>query len=369
MYNRRIQQSRTFVRCARAREGVVSTDQPRPYGRAADARSVRRTNAEPLTAEIQMRAKAILLLFTIAAPATAQQAPSWARGTSDGTGIRLFVRGDDFGTSHSSNTALSESLEAGVLGWASVIVVGQWVTEATRILQRYPEASVGLHLTLTSEWDQLRWGPLLSAAEVPTLLAPDGAFFKNYWRNSSNIRQQLATLEPEAQARLIHIMASELPAPRQVEAELRAQVERAKALGLRIDYIDCHMGVACLPELRAIMFELAAELCVPIPENGWMGHREVGFRIEEDPAATIQNFRDLLLSLGPGLYRLVTHPAADTPEARAIDATYGNSEARKRQAVLTALRADEIRRAIVERGIELVSVRNLWDYEACQLKQ
>lgn len=316
-----------------------------------------------------MRVRAILLLLTMATPATAQEAPSWARGTSDEPRIRLFVRGDDFGSSHSSNIALSEGLEAGVLGWASVIVVGPWVTEATRILQRYPEASVGLHLTLTSEWDQLRWRPLLSAAEVPTLIAPDGAFFKNYWRNSSNIRQQLATLEPEAQARLSHIMAPELPAPRQAAAELRAQVQRAKALGLRIDYIDCHMGVACLPELRSVMFELAAELCVPIPENGWMGHKEVGFRIEEDSAATIQNFQDLLLSLDPGLYRLVTHPAADTPEARAIDATYGDSEARKRQAVLTALRADEIHKAIMERGIELVTVRDLWDSEACQLKR
>jgi chitin disaccharide deacetylase len=321
-----------------------------------------------LTAEIQMRAKAILLLFAMAAPATAQDAPSWARTPSDETRIRLFVRGDDFGTSHASNVALSESLEAGVLGWASVVVVGPWVTQTTRILRRYPETSVGLHLALTSEWDQLRWGPLLSAAEVPTLAAPDGAFFKNYWRNSSNIRQQLATLEPEAQARLIHIMASELPAPRQAEAELRAQVERAKALGLRIDYIDCHMGVACRPELRAAMFQIAAELCVPIPESGWMGHTEVGFRIDEDPAATIQNLRDLLLSLGPGLYRLVTHPTADTPEFRAVDGTYGISEARKRQAVLTALRAHEIRKTIEERGIELVSARDLWDYEACQLK-
>jgi chitin disaccharide deacetylase len=316
-----------------------------------------------------MRLIAVLLFFGMAAPAIAQEAPPWARGVSETSRIRLFIRGDDFGTSHSSNVALSESLEAGILGWTSVIVVGPWINETIRILERQPDTSVGLHLTLTSEWDQFRWRPVLSAAEVPTLVAPDGALFKNYWRNSSNIQLMMATLEPEAQARLSHIMSTELPALREAEAELRAQVQRAKMLGLRIDYIDCHMGVACLPKLRSIMIALAGELCVPIPENGWMGHEEVGFRIDEDSATTIQNFRDLLLSLGPGLYRLVTHPTADTPEARAMDTVFGNSEARKRHAILAALRADEIRQVIAERNIELVTVRDLWDYTSCQLKQ
>jgi hypothetical protein len=58
--------------------------------------------------------------------------------------------------------------------------------------------------------------------------------FKNYWRTSSSTQQQLATLEPEVQERLARIMASELPAPQQAEAELRAQVQLARELGLRI---------------------------------------------------------------------------------------------------------------------------------------
>jgi chitin disaccharide deacetylase len=319
--------------------------------------------------ETSMRLVSVLVLLMVAVPAAAQEAPHWARQASDTSKIRIFVRGDDFGSSHSSNIALSEGLDAGVLGWTSVMVIGPWITETIRVLERHPNASVGLHLTLTSEWDQFRWRPILSAAEVPTLLAPDGAFFKNYWRNSSSTQQQLAALEPQTRAQLARIMAEELPVFEQVEAELRAQVQRARDLGLRIEYIDCHMGVACLPELRAIMFELAMELCVPIPEHGWMGHEEVGFRIDEEPAVTIETFRNQLLKLRPGLHRIVTHPAADTPEARAMDSVVGDIEARKRQAVLLALGADEIREVIAERNIELVSVRDLWDNTTCQLKQ
>ena len=314
------------------------------------------------------RLVSLLALLTVAVPAAAQETPHWARQASDTSKIRIFVRGDDFGSSHASNIALSEALDGRVLAWTSVIVVGPWITETVRLLEGYPNASVGLHLTLTSEWNQFRWRPILSPSEVPTLLAPDGAFFKNYWRNSPSMQRQLATLEPEIRAQFARIMADELPAFEHAEAELRAQVRRARELGLRIEYIDCHMGVACLPKLRPIMFELAKELCVPIPEHGWMGHEEVGFRIDEDPAATIRNFRDLLLNLRAGLYRIVTHPVADTREARALDSVYGDTEARKRQAVLLALQAGDIRDVIAARNIELVSVRDLWDNTTCQLK-
>lgn len=308
------------------------------------------------------------LLFT-AVPIAAQDAPEWARQGTENATIRLFVRGDDFGNSQSSNLALSAALDAGILGWVSVMVVGPWITETARILERHPNTSVGLHLTLTSEWDQLRWRPLLSAIQVPTLVAPDGAFFKNYWLNSNSTQEQLAALDPEARVRLSRIMASELPDAQEAEAELRAQVGRAMEMGLRIDYIDCHMGVACLPPLRSIILQLAKELCVPIPENGWMGDEEVGFLVEEDAAATARNFRDLLEALEPGLYRVVTHPASNTPEARSMDSIVGAPEARKRQAVLAALQDSEIQQVITERNIELVSVRDLWDYSTCQLKQ
>jgi chitin disaccharide deacetylase len=311
----------------------------------------------------------LLLLLCTAGPIAAQDAPEWARPGTDKATIRLFVRGDDFGNSQSSNLALSAALDAGILGWASVMVVGPWIAETARILERHPNASIGLHLTLTSEWDQLRWRPLLAAIQVPTLVAPDGAFFKNYSLNSDSTQQQLAALDPEVRERLSRIMAADLPDAEEAEAELRAQVSRAMDMGLRIDYIDCHMGVACLPPLRPIMLQLARELCVPIPENGWMGHQEVGFRVEEDAAATARNFRDLLQSLEPGLYRVVTHPAANTPEARSMDSIVGEPEARKRQAILEALQASEIQQVIAERKIELVSVRDLWDYSNCQLKR
>lgn len=266
----------------------------------------------------------LLLSFAVALPAPAQDAPEWARQSVSSSRIRIFVRGDDCGGSHASNLALSQALDAGVLGWASVLVVGPWINDAVRALEHHPNASVGLHLSLTSEWDQFRWRPILSAAEVPSLVAPDGGFFKNYWLNSRSTQQQLATLERQARVRFARIMAAQLPAAREAEAELRAQVERAKRLGLRIEYIDCHMGVACLPELRPIMFKLAKELCVPIPEHGWMGHQEVGFRIQDDPRATIQYV--YVADVDSAVERAVAHGARVLTPAR--DQFWGDRTAR-----------------------------------------
>lgn len=85
-------------------------------------------------------------------------------------------------------------------------------------LDAHPDASVGLHLTLTSEWDQFRWRPILSASEIPTLVAPEGAFFKNCWRNRNSTQQRLASLDRRARARFSGIMAAELPESKQAEA-------------------------------------------------------------------------------------------------------------------------------------------------------
>ena len=91
--------------------------------------------------------------------------------------IRLIVRADDFGFSHASNMALEKLLNEGTLTAASVIVNTGWLDETVEILKKHPQVSVGVHVCLNSEWVPYKWGPVLPAKEVPSLVDEWGHFF------------------------------------------------------------------------------------------------------------------------------------------------------------------------------------------------
>src|SRR5262245_43121857 len=132
--------------------------------------------------------------------------------------------------SHSVNMALERLIQTGLPVSISVMFATPWHQETVEILKRHPEVSVGIHLTLNSEWKNYRWGPVLGRGGAPTLVDSNGYFFAS----SADLPANHADLG-------------------EIERELRAQIERAKRSGLRIDYVDYHMGtVTKYPEYRAI---------------------------------------------------------------------------------------------------------------------
>ncbi len=147
----------------------------------------------------------------------------------------LLIRIDDIGMNHSVNMALQQLADTHMPLSASVLFVCPWYQEAVDILRRNPQISVGVHLALNSEWKGYRWGPVLGKEAVPTLVDSVGYF-------TSSTERFLA----------LHYDLGE------VERELSAQVERALRSGLRIDYVDYHMGTAvATPELRAVVERIA----------------------------------------------------------------------------------------------------------------
>src|SRR6266481_1052966 len=130
----------------------------------------------------------------------------------------LIVHADDLGMAHSINTASIKGLESGLVSSASIMIPCPWLPEIAAYARAHPEADLGLHLTLTSEWSLYRWGPVLGKDRVPSLLDSSGYLYH---------------LEDEAAS---HMDAKE------AEAEIRAQIARAKALGIQPTHLDSHMG-------------------------------------------------------------------------------------------------------------------------------
>ena len=208
----------------------------------------------------------------------------------------ILIRCDDIGMCHSVNVAAKQVLETGIPVSMSVMVACPWFSEAAELLKKYPNVSIGIHLTLNSEWKQYRWGPVSGAGAVPTLVDSSGNFFPS--------RSALFGNNPKLD---------------EIEKELRAQIEKASHAGLKIDYLDYHMGAAVqTPETRAIVEKLAAEYKVGIsryfdevPAEGWY-------------FATPENKLDSMLlnlkKVQPGKVNLfVVHVGIDGPEMSAME--------------------------------------------------
>jgi predicted glycoside hydrolase/deacetylase ChbG (UPF0249 family) len=148
---------------------------------------------------------------------------------------QLLLRLDDIGMNHSVNMAAEKVAKTGMPVSVSLQFACPWYQEAVEILKKYPQVSVGVHLTLTSEWKNYRWGPVLGRTAVPSLVDKDG-YFPQSTRAFAKSGYKLD----------------------EVEKELSAQIERALASGIKISYIDPHMGIALsTPELRALTEKLA----------------------------------------------------------------------------------------------------------------
>ena len=142
---------------------------------------------------------------------------------------------DDLGASHGANRAFLELAGRGLVTCGSVMVPGPWFREIAEAASADPALDLGVHLTLTSEWDTCRWAPISTISAASGLIDPDGYF----WRDLDGLRRHLV---PEA-----------------AELELRAQIERAVSAGLRPTHLDAHMAAAMLPALLDAHVRLGRE--------------------------------------------------------------------------------------------------------------
>src|SRR5258708_32646452 len=131
-------------------------------------------------------------------------------------GARLIiVHADDLGETHSVNAAAIKALQGGTINSASLMVPCPWFPEIADYAKSHPDADFGLHLTLTSERVYYRWGPVAPADKVPSLVDKNG-YFHHDWSPETRID------------------------PGEAEIELRAQIDRAYAMGVKPTHLDSH---------------------------------------------------------------------------------------------------------------------------------
>jgi len=253
--------------------------------------------------------------------------------------IYLVVRSDDGGMSHSVNMALEKIISSGIPVSVSVMFPTPWYQETVDILRHHPEVSVGIHLTLNSEWKNYRWGPILGRTAVPSLVDADGYFFQSVealHRNNPNIGE--------------------------VEKELRAQIERALHSGLKIDYVDYHMGAAVSsPEFRALTERLAKEYGLGMSQ--YFGETRGNPQYDALPPYKADSLVAMIARLNPGINLVVTHVGIDNAELGAlVDMNTDGAlpdMSKNRQGELDAITSQRVRDALKARDVRLITYRQL----------
>ena len=129
----------------------------------------------------------------------------------------LIVHADDLGVTHSVNAASTQALESGGINSASIMVPCPWFPEIADYAKSHPAADFGLHLTLTSERVYYRWGPAAPRDKVPSLVDANG-YLHHDWSPDARID------------------------PNDVETELRAQIARARSMGVKPTHLDSHQN-------------------------------------------------------------------------------------------------------------------------------
>lgn len=257
--------------------------------------------------------------------------------------IRLLVRGDDIGSTHAANLACIQSYREGIVRSVELMVPCPWFPEAVRLLKENPDLDVGIHLVLTSEWENLKWRPLTQA---PSLVDADGFFFPMVWPNPN--------LPPRSSLKESSWKLAE------VEAELRVQIETALRHLPRISHLSAHMGFTSLePAVAALVKQLAREYRLDAENGAQTLKRFPGWGNARTAEERVAEFIKSLKALEPGTYLFVDHPGLNTPEMQAIGHKGYEDVAADRAAVTRVFTSPEVKAAIQEQGIQLISYREL----------
>ncbi len=259
---------------------------------------------------------------------------------------RLIVRGDDMGFSHSADQALLKSYKNGIQTSIEVIVPSPWFPEAVKMLKQNPRADVGLHFAITSEWDNVKWRPI---TDCSSLKNEDGYFYPMLQKNKNYPGQAVTD----------HAFKIE-----DIEKELRAQIEMAKKYLPNLSHVSGHMGsLAFTPEVKAMVMRVSIDYNLPMvdADRAGMSLNYTGFDFNnKSTEERIDGFIAMLDKLEESkTYVYVEHPGLDNDELKAIYHIGYEDVSKGRQDVTNIFTSEKVKEAIIRKGIQLVSYRDV----------
>ncbi len=303
----------------------------------------------------------MLSVFFMRLDVTSAQEVTYAErlGWPSGTKVVIF-HVDDVGMSHNSNMGAVKSIEEGIATSLSIMMPCPWVPEYAAYLKEHPNTDAGIHLTLTSEWKNYRWGPVAGKPAVPGLVDPGGYLWKNV---------------PDVVA---HATADEF------EAEIRAQIDKALSMGIEPTHLDSHMGTCFAPQFIDRYVKVGIEKKIPILMFG--GHMQhigneagplrplvisiaekvwkAGLPVLDDlvtQPTRARNYQEkktelitLLDDMKPGITQIIVHCTVQTEVFSHISGSGPN-----REAELSLLTDPDIKKFIESEGIILTTWREL----------
>lgn len=263
----------------------------------------------------------------------------------------VIVHADDLGQTHSVNAASMKAFDIGLVNSGAILVTCPWVSEIVAYAKKHPDLDLGLQFTLRSEWDTVRWGPILGRDKVPSLADEQGYFHMRKVADHAK--------------------------PAEAEAEIRAQLERLIALGVRPSYVDNHTNVLFANRgLFEVYLRVAREYGLPAlilkdhlaPERGLSGavgpddivlDGMISIRPGVAPGDWAKAYVEMLKKLAPGVYFLEAHLGYDDAEMRAAANGKEDWGAAWRQRETDFFTSDTFRKAIKDNNIALITWREI----------
>lgn len=271
----------------------------------------------------------------------------------------LIIHGDDVGVSHSQNKATFESLKSGLVTSTSMMVPSAWSAEVGVMAKEIPNADIGIHITLTNEWNNYNWPPKAGKSVVPGLTNEKGFMYPDCPPVTANA------------------------SPEEVELEIRAQIKGANEMGITPTHLDSHMG--CIfygrPEYLRSYLKIAQELKIPAMVNNQIMEGIIkpnkaffeGINLEnipvideiimanpEDYESGMEEFyTKQLTNLTPGVHVMLIHLAYDDEEMNAVTAGHDSYHAPWRQEDFDFFTSEKAKELIQKNNIKLITWKEI----------
>jgi chitin disaccharide deacetylase len=269
----------------------------------------------------------------------------------------LIIHADDMGVSESENAASIYAMEKGSVSSGSIMMPCSWAGDIAAYARSHPNADLGLHLTLTSEWKYYKWGTVAPVTQAGSLVNTSGFLFS-------------ATDSLYTHARLD-----------EVEKEIRAQIERAKQFGIDPTHFDAHMGCLFItPQYLQILIKMGREYKVPVLLNSeafklvfkidlskYISDKEVLvdklFMAQPDDFKKGMNnyYTGIFKSLQPGLSCILLHAAYENQEMQAVTIDHPEYGAAWRQADFNFFTSAECRSLLEQQKIKVITWKEIRD--------